>query len=520
MKVGEKRDGVISVSFAIGQDEQAQGAADKKNGAQGKTKSVQMGAPMRQNPIQEKKEAALRKARKIVSDVFDKDNKVALDLEKRRANMKTLKAESKAAQTELNKINDQKAAWKEEYGVADDSQEQKDLELLEKRQDSQQPGSGIILSPEEQKRLAEIDGKGLTEYQKRSLEINQDAGMYRSIIQNNKTQMAAENSAIRDTKINMLAVPYEQGMGFAQDTAEDIKLAASKEAAYGMIGEVKDKIDDEWKEAQEKAEERKEEKEEQEEKLEAREEQEQAQEERIQTQREAQAERGQILERSRERAAGRQQEAEALSGRSAEAGGEAGSLEGRTAQAREQAESLGERTAQARGQAESLRERTAQAREQAESIRERTAQARGQAENIGERIAQARGQAENIGERTAQAREQAESIGEHTTGKQKEMKGAEKPADTEKTQVLQAGSPEASVGKAENTGTERSAEERAENRREDSAEKTGDENERQSYTITELSREQDTVQEDVRRALDQIGLIDEDIKGMAVDKHI
>ncbi|MCM1104241.1 MAG: hypothetical protein NC409_09045 [Clostridium sp.] len=491
MKVGEKRDGVISVSFAIGQDEQAQGAADKKNSAQGKTKSVQMGAPMRQNPIQEKKEAALRKARKIVADVFDKDNKVALDLEKRRANMKTLKAESKAAQTELNKINDQKAAWKEEYGVADDSQEQKDLELLEKRQDSEQPGSGIILSPEEQKRLAEIDEKGLTEYQKRSLEINQDAGMYRSIIQNNKTQMAAENSAIRDTKINMLAVPYEQGMGFAQDTAEDIKLAASKEAAYGMIGEVKDKIDDEWKEAQEKAEERKEEKEEQEEKLEAREEQEQAQEERIQTQREAKAERGQIMERSREHAAGRQKEAEALSGRSAEAGGEAESLGGRTVQVREEAESLRERTAQAREEAESLRGRAAQTREEAESFRERT----------------------------AAKRKEAESLREHITEKRKDMESDGEPG-MEKTQVQQAGGPEVSVGKAENTGTERSEEERAENRREDSAEKTGDENERQSYTITELSREQDTVQEDVKRALDQIGLIDEDIKGMAVDKHI
>ena len=393
MRVGEKRDGVISVSFAIGQDEQAQGAAGKK---QGKTKSVQMGAPMQQNPVQDKKEAALRKARKIVSDVFEEDNKVTLDMEKRRANIKKLKGESRAAQTELNKINNQKAEWKTEYGIADDSQEQKDLELLEKRQDSQWSGSGIILTPEEKERLAEIDEKELTEYQNRSLEVNKDAGMYRSIIESNKPQIKEENDAIYGLKQSILAKPYEQGMGFAQDTAEDIKLAASKEAAYGMINEVKDKVDEETKEAQEKAEERKAEKEEKEEKLEARKEQEEAQEERIQARRESKAEREQTLERNRERAAEQKKEAESLR--------------------------------------------------------------------------------EKIAEKTK----------------------------TEKTEESPAEKPE------EERGT----------RRKDDTEETEDRNEKQSYTITELSQEKDTVQEDVKRELNKLGLTGEDAKGVAVDKYI
>lgn len=393
MRVGEKRDGVISVSFVTGQDEQAQGAAGKK---QGKTKSVQMGAPMRQNPVQEKKEAALRKARKIVSDVFEADNKVALDMEKHRANIKTLKAESKEASAELRKINDQKAAWKEEYGITDDSQEQKDLELLEKRQDSQWPGSGIVLTPEEEKRLAEIDEKGLTEYQQRSLEVNEGAGMYRNIVESNKQQIGAENDAIYGLKQSILAKPYEQGMGFAQDTAEDIRIAASKEAAYGMINEVKDKVDEDWKEAQEKAEERKEEKEEKEEKLEARKEQAEAQKERIRTQRENKAEREQTLERNRERAAEQKKEAESLR--------------------------------------------------------------------------------EKIAEKTK----------------------------TEKT---------------EESPAEKSEEDRG-TRRKDDTEETEDRNEKQSYTITELSQEKDTVQEDVKRELNKLGLTGEDAKGVAVDKYI
>lgn len=393
MRVGEKKDGVISVSFVMGQNEQAQGATGKK---QGKMKSVQMGAPMQQNPVQEKKEAALRKARKIVSDVFEADNKVALDMAKRRANIKTLKAESKEASAELRKINDQKAAWKEEYGIADDSQEQKDLELLEKRQDSQWPGSGIILTPEEKERLAEIDEKGLTEYQQRSLEVNEGAGMYRNIVESNKQQIEAENDAIYGMKQSILAKPYEQGMGFAQDTAEDIKLAASKDAAYGMINEVKDKVDEETKEAQEKAEERKAEKEEKEEKLEARKEQEEAQEERIRTRRENKAEREQTLKRNRERAAEQKKEAESLR--------------------------------------------------------------------------------EKIAEKT-----KAEKTEESPVEKAEEERGTRRKDDTEETE---------------------------------------DRNEKQSYTITELSQEKDTVQEDVKRELNKLGLTGEDAKGVAVDKYI
>ena len=355
-----------------------------------------MGAPMQQNPVQEKKEAALRKARKIVSDVFKEDNKVALDMEKRRANIKKLQGESREAQTELNKINNQKAEWKKEYGVADDSKEQKDLELLEKRQDSEVHGSGIILSVEENERLAEIDAKGLTEYQKRSLEVNKDAGMYRSIIESNKPQIKAENDAIYGMKQSILAKPYEQGMGFAQDTAEDIKLAASKEAAYGMINEVKDKVDEETKEAQEKAEERKAEKEEKEEKLEARKEQEEAQDERIRTQRENKAEREQTLERNRERAAEQKKEAESL----------------------------------------------------------------------------------------------REKIAEKTKTEKAEEAPAEKPEEEQET------------------------------RRKDDTKETEDRNEKQSYTITELSQEKDTVQEDVKRELNKLGLTGEDAKGVAVDKYI
>ncbi len=426
MKVGEKKEGVLALSFAIGRDEQTPGTTGKRQGAQGKTKSVQMGAGMQQNPIMQKKEAALRQARKVVADVFESDNKVALDMEKRRANIKTLKAESKAAGAELKKINDQKAAWKEEYGIEDDSQEQKDLQLLEKRQDSQVPGSGVILSGEERMRLAEIDGQGLTDYQKRCLEVNQDAGMYRSIIESSKKEIKAENTAIRDTKINILATPYEQGMGFAQDTAEDIKLAASKDAAYGMIGEVKDKVDEDWEKAQEKAEERKEEKEEKEEKLEERKEQEEAAEERVEGRREDKAGQEQMLERNREHLAGQKEEAESL---------------------REQ-----------------IAAKTAEEKER--SVEMAAAKPKNE-DGINQKIGKSDDE-----DGTDQKIEK--SNGEDDTGR--------------------------NAGKAEKQDEKQ--------------------NEKHSYKITELSQEQDDIQEKVKRKLNKLGLNGEDAKGVAVDELV
>ena len=83
--------------------------------------------------------------------------------------MKTLYSE---AQDEVLKINDQKKALRERHMVEPDSQEQKDLELLEKRQVCMSGKFNIELTEEEWKRCEEIDKAGLTNYQEQALELN------------------------------------------------------------------------------------------------------------------------------------------------------------------------------------------------------------------------------------------------------------------------------------------------------------------------------------------------------------
>ena len=77
----------------------------------------------------------------------------------------------------------------------------------------------------------------------------------------------------------------------------------------------------------------------------------------------------------------------------------------------------------------------------------------------------------------------------------------------------------AKTEKSEETPAEKSEEEQGV-RRKDDTEETEDRNEKQSYTITELSQEKDNVQEDVKRELNKLGLTGEDAKGVAVDKYI
>lgn len=280
MRIGQNREETITISFAVPQN---QSGAGRQGNAAGSGKAVQLcGAAGQQSPVWQKKELAKKQARKMIADAFESDSKVDQTLEETRGRIRELKAENVRESEKLREAEAQMAAWKEEYHVEDDSQEQQDLELLKKRQSSEREGSGVVLTAEDRQRLAEIDKRGLTEYQSRCLEVNRDADSARGIIELNKMRISAMNRAIGDTKVDMLK---QRTMGKAQDDAEALLQAASGEAVSGLIREAKEHIDEKLEEEKEKAEERKEKKEEEEEKIENRKEQAAEQEARIESQR-------------------------------------------------------------------------------------------------------------------------------------------------------------------------------------------------------------------------------------------
>lgn len=117
----------------------AQKAAEKK-GHQNVVKSVNAGGFLRKNDTQSQIEArrnnAKKQALKVVSDAWKSDNKSADSI----ADMEGLKqskvSEMNEIRAKMKDIENTKKSLQEEYGVADGSQEQKDLELLEKYQNN------------------------------------------------------------------------------------------------------------------------------------------------------------------------------------------------------------------------------------------------------------------------------------------------------------------------------------------------------------------------------------------------
>lgn len=216
------------------------------------------------NPIEEKRKKAQQKALKVINDTFLNEKKLDNDLQERADKIKELEASNQDAMKELQKIDEAKKELQESYGIEADSQEQKDLELLEKRRDSKKIDSNITLTEEDEERLKEIDAAGLTEYQQRSLDMDKGGTMYQDTIAQNKKKIMEENAIIRGTKLERLK---SSPMAKATDTAEDIMDAASKEIIGMLLEEAKEHVDEVQKEEQEKAEEKAEKEQEQEEKI-------------------------------------------------------------------------------------------------------------------------------------------------------------------------------------------------------------------------------------------------------------
>lgn len=217
------------------------------------------------DPIALKRKEAQEKAWKIVKNAWANDMSVDESVQERREHYAQMEALRKEATESLADINDDKEVLRELYGVGADSQEQKDLELLEKEQDYKNGVSFDAPTKEEMERLAELHQQPLTEYQERALELNNQAG-------NLKLQIEDANRRMRDDTSDLYSIRQERlkskAMLEAQDAAEDIMETANDEIIGMLLQEAKEHIDEKMEESKEKAEKAAEEQEEKEEQLE------------------------------------------------------------------------------------------------------------------------------------------------------------------------------------------------------------------------------------------------------------
>lgn len=216
------------------------------------------------DPVAQKRKEAQEKAIKVVKDAWENDRLVDENIEKRRLHIEEMRALEEEAGKHLDELEETKSWLTEKYGVLEDSDEYRDLQLLEKRQ-NYMAGMSEALTEEELNRLKEIDEKPLTEYQQRSLELNAQALEDKKIMKNAKKQAMDDIANIQSIKMERLKT---HGMVDAQKSSDAILAEANKEVIGMLIDEAKDSIDEKMEENEEKAEESAEAKKEKEEKLE------------------------------------------------------------------------------------------------------------------------------------------------------------------------------------------------------------------------------------------------------------
>ncbi|SFB18756.1 hypothetical protein SAMN05216249_11235 [Acetitomaculum ruminis DSM 5522] len=205
------------------------------------------------DPISRKREEARKKAMKIVSDAFASDQRLADRLDQRRDRIRYLYMEMDEANDNIKEVEKKRGELRNSLGIDENSQEEKDLKLLEKQRKSWNPEASISLTEDEIKRIEQIEKNGLTEYQEMSLALYAGEAPYRMTI----------NDAIKDIKDENLILTRSlremyksHTMHDAKEQADAVLEAASKDIISMILEEAKENIEEKFEKEKEKAKEK------------------------------------------------------------------------------------------------------------------------------------------------------------------------------------------------------------------------------------------------------------------------
>lgn len=247
---------------------------DKGDGKSGSATIFAGDLGIKGDSIAMKRQMAQKKALKVVSDAWGTDSAIDDEINLHRERARQLRADKEELGRTISDIKESERMLQKEYGIDDDSQEQKDAELLMKWKEIQGgAGDGKHFTQEESERLNTFVQDGmivqdsLTDYQKRLLDMHEGAVNY--MVQSDRLDLEIEQEykIVAGIKLERLK---STPMLDARKEAEQITEEAGKEILGMLFEEGKEHIDEEQKEQKEKAEEIEEKKEEQEELIEKR----------------------------------------------------------------------------------------------------------------------------------------------------------------------------------------------------------------------------------------------------------
>ena len=254
------------------QNENLQKSAGKRNRRAQNTQNTKKNVDGRflitgssKEQIEKKRKLAQKQAMKLVKDAFSGDQATKQNIEDLKAQKAEKVAEYQEKMQQIGNISAEKDKLRETYGISKDSQEQKDLELLEKYQNNKLGIFSDDFSKEEIDRLKELANEPRTEYQKQVLSLNGKKAALQSDADLMQQQIMVLTQNQSDAKVDQLK---SQDMLKAGDAAEEIQKAASDEIVGMVIADAKEKLDKELEEKKEEAEKKTEEKEEQDERIE------------------------------------------------------------------------------------------------------------------------------------------------------------------------------------------------------------------------------------------------------------
>lgn len=253
----------ISINMNVNLMQPAPGLQNEKEQESGHKKSFSL-AHAAKDPIAERKAQAFEKARKIVSDAFEGEQKIDAELQELRDLSARLTKDNKEKLDQIGQNKAEMDQLKQTYGVTEDSQEQKDLEILMKKNDSYYDPS-VRLTEEEQKRYGEIMSAGQTEYQSRMMERHEENNRLNREMQENLMMIHANGSAIRFVKGERLK---SSPIADAEDAAQKVLEAESDAIKSQLVGDAVDHVQEEMQEKAEEAEKLAEQKAEREEQIE------------------------------------------------------------------------------------------------------------------------------------------------------------------------------------------------------------------------------------------------------------
>ena len=194
-----------------------------------------------------KKTNARKRAMKLIMDTYGNDKKIDDGLNEIREHQKRLSENLDTANSELNRLKESKEQLKEKYEIEEDSQEQKDLELLEKY--NKDPFS---LSKEEIERLKNMGP--VTDYQRETMELNALQNDWQKVADAASEGIVNASKAISTIQIERLK---SHEMTDSQTEAKEILESEAKEIADMILSEAKDKVDENLEEKIEDAKEAK-----------------------------------------------------------------------------------------------------------------------------------------------------------------------------------------------------------------------------------------------------------------------